>query len=318
MISCTEFIPLYSEFFKYLAKNCGGDEAVHEYWNYLADYSLGDLTNPDSLASKCERLGGFDGARAYWGKSIPEEACNTYGIYNPKLRYSYSIMRYCPSKGMLNKLEHVEPYHDYCEHCRVIYDRVISRYGARYERDHTNIANASCSSILYEEGHKPDFDYTVPTPDCIVSDVCRDGQKYLHRDFHLSCDFALKYCGMKFGREGVCGFLRDYAKYYYAPVIKDFREGGLPAVKAWLEHLYEVEEAPEVLHTELSDTELKVRIDKSPVIEYMKTLNQKPSEYYVEETRTLYDAMAKEAGLGFSFDKYDEVTGEAEYRFFVK
>ena len=47
MISCTEFIPLYSEFFKYLAKNCGGDEAVHEYWNYLADYSLGDLTNPD-------------------------------------------------------------------------------------------------------------------------------------------------------------------------------------------------------------------------------------------------------------------------------
>ena len=50
----------------------------------------------------------------------------------------------------------------------------------------------------------------------------------------------------------------------------------------------------------------------------MKTLNQKPSEYYVEETRTLYDAMANEAGLGFSFDKYDEVTGEAEYRFFVK
>ena len=318
MISCTEFIPLYSEFFKYLAKRGGGDEAVHEYWNYLADYSLGDLTNPDSLASKCELLGGFDGARAYWGKSIPEEACDVYSIYNPKLRYSYSIMRRCPSKQILLALEHVEPYHDYCEHCRVIYDRVISRYGARYERDHTNIDRASCSSILYEEGHKPDFDFTVPTPDCKVADVCREGQKYLHRDFHISGDFLLKYCGDKFGAEAVVGFMRDYAKYYYAPVISDFKNGGLAAIEAWLKNLYEVEEAPQVLHTELSDTELKVRIDKSPVIEYMATLNQKPSVYYIEQTRTLYAAMADEAGFGFSLDKYDEETGEAEYRFFVK
>ena len=66
----------------------------------------------------------------------------------------------------------------------------------------------------------------------------------------------------------------------------------------------------------LTDKELKVRIDKSPVIEYMATLNQKPSEYYIEQTRTLYDAMANEAGFGFSLDKYDEETGEAEYRFF--
>ena len=35
MISCTEFIPLYSEFFKYLDKD-GGHDAVMEYWNYLS------------------------------------------------------------------------------------------------------------------------------------------------------------------------------------------------------------------------------------------------------------------------------------------
>ena len=140
----------------------------------------------------------------------------------------------------------------------------------------------------------------------------------MHRDFHISTDHILRYCGMKFGKEGVCGFIHDYAKYFYAPAIEKFKVGGLAEIKAWLEHLYEVEEAPEVLHTALTDTELKVKIDKSPVIEHLASLNQVPCEYHVEQTRTLFGTMAEEAGFGFSLDKYDEKTGEAEYRFFVK
>ena len=318
MISCTEFIPLYSEFFKYLAKNCGGDAAVMDYWVYLSDTSIGDKTNPNSLAAKCEKYGGYEGSRAYWGHTLTEEACDLYEIYNPVEQYTYSVMRYCPSRGMLNSLEHVEPYHDYCEHCKVIYSRVLEKYGIVYERDHSEIDHARCRSILYRKGHKPDFDYTKPTPECEVKDLKREGAKYLHRDFHLSGDHALQYCASKFGLEGVQGFLRDYAKYYYAPIIETFRKDGLTAVAAWLERLYTVEEASEVLHTELTDTELKVTIDKSPVIEYMHSLGKEPSEYYVEQTRTLYDAMANEAGLGFSLDEYDEATGHAEYRFFVK
>ena len=318
MISCTEFIPLYSEFFKFLAKHGGGDDAVMEYWIYLSDTSIGDTTNPNSLAYKCEKLGGYAGARAYWGHTLTEEACDYYKIHNPKEKYTYSRMRYCPSKGMLNELRHVEPYHNYCEHCNVIYARVLEKYGITYERDSSESDNARCCSWMYETGKKPDHDLSVPTEDCIIEDEKREGKKYLHRDFHLSADNALKYCGMKYGTEGVVGFLKDYAKYYYAPIIDTFKESGLPAVLAWLEKLYLTEEASEVLHTELSDCELKVRIDKSPAIEYMKTLGKKPSEYYVEETRTLYAAMAEEAGLGFSLDKYDEQTGEAEYRFFVK
>ena len=66
MISCTEFIPLYSEFFKFLEKK-GGPNAVMEYWIHISDTSIGDKANPNSLAAKCELYGGFDGARAYWG-----------------------------------------------------------------------------------------------------------------------------------------------------------------------------------------------------------------------------------------------------------
>ena len=318
MISCTEFIPMYSEFFKYLAKRGGGDSAVMDYWIHISDTSIGDKTNPNSLAYKCERLGGYEGARAYWGHTLTEEACDLLEIHNPKEQYTYTLMRYCPSRGMLNSLEHIEPYHDYCEHCKVIYSRVLEKYGIVYERDHSEIDQARCSSILYRKGHKPDFDYTVPTPDCIVNDLKREGAKYFHRDFHLSGDNTLRRCAEMFGEDSVIEFLTDYAKNYYAPRIAEFKKDGLPAVKAWLEHLYEVEEAPEVLHTELSDTELKVRIDKSPVIEYMHTLGKEPSKYYVEETRTLYAVIAEEAGFGFSLDKYDDASGEAEYRFFVK
>ena len=42
MISCTEFIPAYSELFKFLQQK-GGKQAVVEFWEYLADRFLDNL-----------------------------------------------------------------------------------------------------------------------------------------------------------------------------------------------------------------------------------------------------------------------------------
>ena len=308
MISCTEFIPLYSEFFKFLQKKDGTD-AVMKYWIHISDTSIGDKTNPNSLAYKCEMLGGYEGAKAYWGHTLTEEACDLYEITNDKLKYYYSHMRHCPSRGMLNALEHVTPYHNYCEHCNVIYSRVLEKYGIVYERDHSKIDNAECSSILYEKGNKPNFDYTVPTEDCAVFDMKSEDNKYLHRDFHLIGDNALKYCGDVYGAEAVIDFLTDYVKYYYAPKIEEVKKGGLPALKKWIESVYEIEEASDVLSTEISENALTVTVTKSPVIEYMRTLYQSPSEYYIEETRTLYSAIADAAGLGFELLYYNDDGG---------
>ena len=317
MISCTEFIPLYSQFFRFLEKK-DGDGAVMKYWIHLSDTSIGDKTNPNSLAAKCELYGGFKGAQAYWGHTLTEEACDTLKITNNEKKYVYSVMRYCPSKGMLNSFSHIEPYHNYCEHCKVIYSRVLEKYGITFERDHSEIANARCSSILYETGNKPDFDYTVPTPECIVEDEKREGKKYLHRDFHLLGDNALCYCRDNYGMEGVREFLAWFAIEYFAPKIEAFKCGGLLEVEKWLKKLYEVEEASELLHTSLENNILTVTIDKSPVIEYMHTLGKEPSNCYVEETRTVYDAIAKAAGFEFMLDSYDEKSGKASFRFCKK
>ncbi len=316
MISCTEFIPLYSEFFSFLESK-GGHDAVLRYWYHISDTSIGDKTNPNSLISKCEKFGGFDGALAYWGHTLSEEACDVYKVVDPVRRYTYSHMRYCPSKGMLNSLEHIEPYYDYCEHCKIIYSRVLEKYGVVFERDHSKIDQAECSSLLYEEGNRPDFDYKVPGEHAIVSDMKKEDNKYLHRDFHLLGDNALKYCGENFGDNCVVDFLATYAKHYYSPQIDDIKNRGLVAIKEWIEKVYEVEEASEVLHTELDGEVLTVTIDKSPVIEYMYSLNQKPSRYYIEQTRTLYSAIADACNLGFTLEYYNE-DGGTSFKFFKR
>ena len=80
MISCTEFIPLYSEFFKYLDKRGGYDEVL-TYWYHISDTSIGDPTNPHSMVYCIEKRiaeghphAAFQGARDYWGHTSTEEA----------------------------------------------------------------------------------------------------------------------------------------------------------------------------------------------------------------------------------------------------
>ena len=318
MISCTEFIPLYSEFFKFLEKQ-GGHDAVVEYWVHISDMSIGDKTNPNSLAYKCEKYGGFDGAIAYWGHTLTEEACDLFDMVDKKARVRYMHMRHCPSRGMLNELKHVEPYYDYCSHCDLIYSRVLEKYGVVYERDKSGIDHAECRDVVYEKGNPPSFDFRTVTDeelkarageeDVKIIDMKSEDNKYLHRDFHLSGDLALKYCGDKFGSDAVTAFITDYAKYYYAPVIEKIKSGGLSIIEEWIKGVYEVEEASELLHTELSENSLTVTVDKSPVIEYMRSLNQAPSEYYIEETRTLYRVIAEECGYKFELEYYNEDGG---------
>ena len=322
MISCTEFIPLYSEFFKYLEK-LGGHDEVMKYWIHISDTSIGDKTNPNSLAYKCDRLGGFEGAIAYWGHTLTEEACDLLEMDDRQNRVKFSHMRHCPSRGMLNELTHVEPYYDYCTHCKIIYSRVLEKYGVEYIQDNSCIDRAECRSILYEKGNPPSFDFTSITDDEIremakkngatLVDMSSDDNKYLHRDFHLLGDNALKYCGDTLGENAVIDFLKGYVKYYYSPLIADIKERGLEALKERIEGVYETEEASELLHTELSDGRLTVAIDRCPAIEYMKALGKEPSEYYIEETRTLYGAIADECGYRFTLEYYNADGGTKFY-----
>ena len=297
MISCTEFIPLYSEFFKYLDKR-GGHDAVVEYWYYISDNGIGDKTNPNSLRSFVERDpdGAFFGAVKYWDHTLSEEACDVLKVIDMKKHTCYTHMRHCPSRGMLNELRHIEPYYDYCGHCKVLYSRVLENYGVEFVMDHSKIDNAECTSCLYEKGCDPDDSIKVIDETKTVIDIKSEDNKYLHRDFHTLGDLALRYCGEKFGDGEVVEFLREFSKNYFSPVIERAKTGGLSVLAEWLEKIYEVEEASELIHTSTNAKTLTVTVDKCPAVEDMRSLGQEPSKYYIEQTRTVYQTVVELRG----------------------
>ena len=53
-------------------------------------------------------------------------------------------MHHCPSMGRLMELEHVEPYHDYCRHCDVLYRPILESAGLTFEVDRSRCDEAMC------------------------------------------------------------------------------------------------------------------------------------------------------------------------------
>ncbi|HBN84872.1 MAG TPA: hypothetical protein DDZ89_13635 [Clostridiales bacterium] len=138
MISCTEFIPAYSELFKYLEEK-GSKKKVMEFWEYISDEYLND-----SLKKSVEEAG-IRGCWNYWSHSLNEEAAAfTMTLDEDEGEFTIT-MHDCPSKRMLLNMSHMEPYHDYCGHCDVLYRRVLEPLGYEYIFDDSQTDNAKCN-----------------------------------------------------------------------------------------------------------------------------------------------------------------------------
>lgn len=138
MVSCTEFIPFYSELFKYLEDKNGKEEVIR-YWEFISDTFVKEL-----LGEKVKKLG-LKGCYEYWSKSLNEEACGFKMVLDEE-NNEFSIDLFsCPSRGMLNSLAYMKPYNDYCGHCAVLYSRVLKEYGiVPEEMDFSKVDKARC------------------------------------------------------------------------------------------------------------------------------------------------------------------------------
>jgi hypothetical protein len=136
MISCTEFIPAYSELFKYLHAR-GGKQAVVNFWESLSDEFLTNLR--DLAATK-----GLAGCFEYWSHTLTEEAADFRMTLDEGMGTFEIEMRQCPSRGRLNESKHIEPYEHYCEHCDVLYRRVLEPLGFTYNIDLSTCKEARC------------------------------------------------------------------------------------------------------------------------------------------------------------------------------
>jgi hypothetical protein len=140
MISCTEFIPAYSELFKFLEAQ-GGRAAVDDFWNYLSDRFLGNLKD-------LVEANGIRGCWLYWSHTLNEEAADFTMELDEEAGEFRIDMHHCPSMGMLRELKHFEPYHDYCRHCDFLYRRVLEPLGYEYRIDMSQCHEARCSLVV--------------------------------------------------------------------------------------------------------------------------------------------------------------------------
>lgn len=137
MVSCTEFIPLYSELFKYLEKK-GGKAEVIKYWEHISEKYV------DPRLGEEIKKAGLKGCFNYWNKSLNEEACDFSMTYDEEKNYFEIDMRGCPSRGMLNALGYTNPYKDYCGHCDVLYSKCAKKYGIEITGDYSEVDKAKC------------------------------------------------------------------------------------------------------------------------------------------------------------------------------
>jgi len=141
MISCTEFIPAYSELFKFIEQR-SGKEGVVRFWEGLGDAYLGDLR--DLAVAK-----GLAGCFEWWDRVLAEEAADYRLALDEERGIFEIVMLRCPSKGELIDLDHIDPYLAYCEHCDILYRGVLESLGFEYEVDLSQCDQAACTRIVY-------------------------------------------------------------------------------------------------------------------------------------------------------------------------
>ena len=312
MISCTEFIPAYSELLKYLDDRYGYDE-VQRFWEYLFA-----PTGKGIPLINFVKKDGLKGAYDYWAGALSEEAADVVRYYNPKQGWIFSEMRYCPSKGRLLKLREelgVDPYPHYCDHCDY-YRAALEKAGLCWVRNHKDVDKAACQSLVYDPKvfkGMMQFD-----EDTIVTEYRSLDLEYFHRDFHSSMNMGIDYLGTHYGSEVVREYLTQYATAVCRREIEAVKKGGLPALEAFILDTYRKEHAEDAVKTKLANGVLTVDVAYCPAVRHLRGTGRDVSAWFADTTSVVMEVIASEAGLQFSMDAYDPATGAASYRFTEK
>ena len=309
MISCTEFIPAYSELFSFLDENYGKAE-VERFWTYLFA-----PTGKGIPLINFAKKDGLRGCWDYWSGTLKEEAADCTRYFNEKAGWIASETHYCPSKGRLLELEKeigLKPYYDYCGHCDY-YRAALDMVGLKWVRNHLHVDRASCSSILYDP--KVFKGIVVPDENTEVMAITSKDSEYFHPDFHSSLNMGIDYVAKEHGEEALRAFLTRYTENVYGRTIAAVKEQGLPALAAMIRDTYEKEKASDLLTVTLTENALGVTVAECPGVKHLRKTGREVSAWYGSTTEMVMQTIADRCGLVFTMLRYDEETGAAEYRF---
>ncbi len=309
MISCTEFIPAYSELFHYLESKNGKAE-VRRYWDWLFEPN----SKPGSLTYYVQQQG-IRGCYTYWSGTLNEEAADFTMYLNEKRGFFLLKMHQCPSKGRLLKLKDeigLEPHPDYCLHCDG-YRAAIESVGLDYIYNFAGQERASCSILVFDPQI---FDgQVIMDEDTEIMNRKASENEYFHRAFHNSLNRGVEYVGIRFGDDCVREFLTRFTRNVYRPVIAGVKERGLAALEEKIRDTYHKEKMDDVLTVVRTEDSMKVSVARCPGLAFLHGANCPVSRWYLWTTEVVMEVLANDSGYDFTMESYDEETGRADYRF---
>lgn len=309
MISCTEFIPAYSELFLFLDENYGKAE-VERFWAYL----FAPTGDGIPLINFVKREG-IRGCFSYWAGTLNEEAADFTMYLNEKAGWFMLDMHHCPSKGRLLEMAEKEgfrPYQNYCLHCDG-YRAAVEKISLRYLYNFTGIDHAACSILIYDPKV---FDGRVLVDaETVVMRRKAADNPYFHKDFHSSMNMGIHYLGEHFGKQTVEAYLKQYTQKLYSDVIADYKKRGLCAITEKIRQTYENEQAPNVLSIKETASDIDVVISKCPAVTHLHQTGRQVSPWYRYTTQAVMQTLAEACKIQFYMESYDEQTGAAHYRF---
>ena len=309
MISCTEFIPAYSELFTYLEKKHGRKE-VDRFWKYLFFPDGKDIP----LISFVKREG-IAGCYSYWAGTLNEEAADFTMYLNEKRGFFLCKMHRCPSKGRLLELKDqigIVPYHDYCLHCDS-YRSAVEQIGLKYIYNFEGTENAACSFLIYDPNV---FDgRVIIDEDTKIMDRKASENEYFHRDFHSSLNMGIDYLGANYGEEAVKEYLATYAQNVYKSVLQKVKEAPFETISDFIRRTYIAEKASDALELIQNADSLTVKIAYCPAVTHLTSTGRKVSSWFSMTTSVIMECLAKAGKLNFQMEQYEPATGAACYRF---
>lgn len=309
MISCTEFIPSYSELFTYLEDKHGREE-VSRFWKYLFE-PTGDGIPLINFVKK----EGIRGCFTYWAGTLNEEAADFTMYLNEKAGWFHIKMHQCPSKGRLLKLKDeigIEPYRDYCLHCDS-YRSAIEKVGLGYIYNFAGTDHAACSILIYDP--KVFDGRVIVDENTVVMDRKAAENEYFHPDFHSSLNMGIHYVGENYGMDAVREYLTRYTKNVYCKVIDDIKVRGIQAIADKITDTYAKEKAADALALNVGENALNVSIAYCPAVKHLKATGRVVTKWYRYTTEIVMEVLAAAAGYKFVMESYDEETGAAKYSF---
>ena len=120
-------------------------------------------------------------------------------------------------------------------------------------------------------------------------------------DFYFAINATFRFILRERGKEGFARWLTDLGRDYFAPVNRQWKAGGLPAVARYWRSFFAAEPGADVaVHERSGEVQIKVR--RCPAVAHLKQHGREIVPAYCRHCALLGRARAEAAGLSMSVE----------------